>query len=1336
MPILLCIKQIWGGVFMYLLRLMLIGLILLSEPVMAQHYSFSTVTQDADAEFPSRLNYIMEGSRGCLWIATRSGLGRYDGNILKKYMHDDADTLSLPGNDVYSLAEDVDKDLWLFTVAGISRFDYQADTFHPLTDEAGNKLRGYAGIAWREGILFSTGSGILYYNKRDNSMKRIAKMPGSYWTEKIQLLGDTTLLLQCRSHRVWRVPLNQESDSLTVGESETFNCSQRTTDILVDSQQRVWIATIADGLYCYTPSGERIAAYTKENGLLPTNRLQSLTAKGEYIIIGTRNEGLLILKPESQQVWQFKHKPGEGQFTIPGNLVNELYCDKYGNVMMGIVDHGLVALDEVFMRSYTQQGAGYGKGPTGGSIMSLFAEGDKIWVGTSESGLNLFNPADNTFKAIPSTQGMQIFSMALYAPGKLLLSVYDVGLRIFDTATGKLTPLTLVNERINRNVFRSGNGVYVWRNSSESILTVGDSLYFHYPKTGEFSRVVEEQKGLLASGTLKMVGTVGEVSYLTDRTHLFRLDHATKRFSVIFQDTTANEVINTATMTPDGCFWLGTNKGLKKFDPTTQEATPIPNARFTDVMLLQADPLGRVWIGTYYGLFSYDPATGKFIAYNQQDGALPNEYIRTSSLISGDHLYMGGVKGLTQISYTHAVPTHDIPTFDVAECTLDGQIVGNPFYHAKKTLELPYESNFFLRVMTTEKSRFRIREYRFLIPEYTKVPIERPGAELRLYKLDAGTYTVQVSCTLNDGSWSPFQELVKFKVSTPWYRSGWFILLCITLVILIVGGIVSLTFYRKQQRLKQELAQNRRRINEEKIDFLVNVSHELRTPLTLIYAPLNRMLQRTNPGAWNYRMLLTACRQSARMRDIINMVLDLEKMERKTVQLQFQPHPFNKWVEDNLRDFVIEGQERGIQVVLNADARINKVDFDIQKCDIVLNNLLINALKHSPENTTITVKTELDTDHKQARVSISDEGTGLQSVNKEELFTRFYQGANEKTGTGLGLAYSKVLLEQHGGTIGAYNNETKGATFFFTLPLRQETVKEEETVHTVVLPQPSQPHLPLAEEATEALPSTAEDRPAAVLPYTLLVVDDQETITQFLQEALRESFKEVLIAKDGVEGLKVLRNNRPDAVISDVMMPRMDGYELCSHIKGDIEISHIPVILLTAKTDEQSILIGYKTGADAYLPKPFDLETLKQVVMNQLQSRQRIQDKYASQGTVPLPEEVTISYADESFLTKLNRLIEQHIDNTALDISLLEGEMGMSRASLFNKMKAITGMGCNEYITKIRMEKAIQYIKESNLTFTEISEKVGYNTSSYFSSAFKQYTGMTPTQYRKSQKNG
>ena len=582
---------------------------------------------------------------------------------------------------------------------------------------------------------------------------------------------------------------------------------------------------------------------------------------------------------------------------------------------------------------------------------------------------------------------------------------------------------------------------------------------------------------------------------------------------------------------------------------------------------------------------------------------------------------------------------------------------------------------------------------------------------------------------LNDGRWSEYQPLGSFDVLPPWYQSWWFLGSIVTVFLIIGGGFIRYIMVGKEQTMERTIAHNQLRMNEEKIDFLVNVSHELRTPLTLIYAPLKRMLKRISPNDENYRLLQTACRQSSRMTDIINMVLDLEKMGRKAVKLQLQAHPFNAWVEEGIRDFVSEGEERGVRVVLDADKRITMVPFDIRKCDIVLNNLVMNALKHSPTGTTMTVRTLLEKDH--VRVEVSDEGTGLQPGDEKELFTRFYQGAKESTGTGLGLAYSKVLLEQHKGTIGAYNNATKGATFYFTLPLIQEQVIAEAPLTEVEQKSVEQPEL-LEEAGTKKLQLVAKNQEK--YDYTILVVDDQESITQFLHDALKESFKEVLTAKDGVEAMKVLQNNRPDAVISDGMMPRLDGYELCRRIKSDLNISHIPVLLLTAKTDEHSIQVGYKTGADAYLPKPFDLEVLKQIVLNQLNTRQRVQDKYSTPGVVPLPEEVTISYADETFLKKLNELIEQHIDNTSLDIALIEMEMGMSRASIFNKMKSLTGMGCNEYITKIRMEKAIRFVKESALSFTEISERVGYNTASYFSTAFKQYTGMTPTQYRKKAK--
>ena len=711
------------------------------------------------------------------------------------------------------------------------------------------------------------------------------------------------------------------------------------------------------------------------------------------------------------------------------------------------------------------------------------------------------------------------------------------------------------------------------------------------------------------------------------------------------------------------------------------------------------------------------------------DGAFTCEFIRTSTTVDGDYIYMGSVNGLMQIDYQRAVRNNSETHYDISECILNGQSLGNPFYNKKNHLEIPYRSNLFLTLLTQDRDRFRKRNYRFKVHNYSTEPVEDIDGALRLFNLHPGHYDVQVSSLLNDGRWSEYQPLGSFDVLPPWYQSWWFLGSIVTVFLIIGGGFIRYIMVRKEQSMERTIAQNQLRMNEEKIDFLVNVSHELRTPLTLIYAPLKRMLKRISPNDENYRLLQTACRQSSRMTDIINMVLDLEKMGRKAVKLQLQAHPFNAWVEEGIRDFVSEGEERGVRVVLDADKRITMVPFDIRKCDIVLNNLVMNALKHSPTGTTMTVRTLLEKDH--VRVEVSDEGTGLQPGDEKELFTRFYQGAKESTGTGLGLAYSKVLLEQHKGTIGAYNNATKGATFYFTLPLIQEQVIAEAPLTEVEQKSVEQPEL-LEETGTKKLQLVAKNQEK--YDYTILVVDDQESITQFLHDALKENFKEILTAKDGVEAMKVLQNNRPDAVISDVMMPRMDGYELCRRIKSDLNISHIPVLLLTAKTDEHSIQVGYKTGADAYLPKPFDLEVLKQIVLNQLNTRQRVQDKYSTPGVVPLPEEVTISYADETFLKKLNELIEQHIDNTSLDIALIEMEMGMSRASIFNKMKSLTGMGCNEYITKIRMEKAIRFVKESALSFTEISERVGYNTASYFSTAFKQYTGMTPTQYRKKAK--
>mgnify|MGYP000025994066 CR=1 FL=1 len=457
---------------------------------------------------------------------------------------------------------------------------------------------------------------------------------------------------------------------------------------------------------------------------------------------------------------------------------------------------------------------------------------------------------------------------------------------------------------------------------------------------------------------------------------------------------------------------------------------------------------------------------------------------------------------------------------------------------------------------------------------------------------------------------------------------------------------------------------------------------------------------------------------------IAELGLDLRKMEVGVSKLQVYPQLLNDWVLEVSADFISEGEARNVHIRYQLDEQITVVSFDREKCEIILTNLLINALKHSPEGGEILIQTQLLPDEQSVRVSVADQGCGLKQVDIHKLFTRFYQGSGERNGTGIGLSYSKILAELHGGSIGAKDNDTAGATFFFELPLQ---VVSEEII--------CQPKAYLNELITDDNEEkNTETNTFQTKDYSLLVVDDNQDLIDFLKDTMKVHFKQVYTAADGVEALEIVRRYQPDIVVSDVMMPRMNGYELCKQIKENIDISHIPVILLTARDDEQSQLHGYKIGADGYLTKPFEEEMLLELIRSRLRNREQTKVRYLNAGLLPAPEESTFSQADETFLLKLNKIIVENLDSSVLDIAFLCKEMYMSRATLYNKLKALTDMGANDYINKFRLERAIQLITTTDLNFTEIAERTGFSTSRYFSTAFKQYTGETPTQYKESHK--
>lgn len=507
---------------------------------------------------------------------------------------------------------------------------------------------------------------------------------------------------------------------------------------------------------------------------------------------------------------------------------------------------------------------------------------------------------------------------------------------------------------------------------------------------------------------------------------------------------------------------------------------------------------------------------------------------------------------------------------------------------------------------------------------------------------------------------------------------------------------------------------------EEKINFLTNISHELRTPLTLICAPLKRIIDQETDKKDVDKLLVPIYKQAYQMKNIIDMVLDVRKLEEGKEVLHILPHSLNEWVCSVGDKFMHEFEVKGIKLRYELDEQIKKVPFDKYKCEFVLSNFLMNALKFSEPDTVTIISTHLSEEGNRARVSVKDEGMGLNLVDTESLFSNFYQGIHEKGGSGIGLSYAKSLITLHKGKIGALNATDKGAVFYFELPL--STVTNESTGSI-----PAKDAIKDEERAADSMDYTYLKK------FSVIVVEDTADLRNYLKETLKPYFERVYVAKDGKDGLEQIKQRMPDIIISDVMMPRMNGFELCRQVKTDLDISHIPFILLTAYHNSQNMNTGYKTGADAFLPKPFEMDGLLALCHNQLKIREQIRSRYKEDNLLTY-KEVSFSNADETFLLKLNNLISDNMSNPELDVVFLATNMCISRSLLFNKVKAITGMGIIDYVNKQRIDKSVVLMNTTSMNMTEISEIVGFSSLRYFSRVFKSIIGETPSNYKKQNK--
>ena len=1289
---------------------LLLLFILLHSISEAKQYFFQQIPSQNGLSSMVRCMEVSQ-EKGYVWIGTRSGIGRFDGYEQRRYLR---------GN-VTHILEDEEHTIWVITEKGVFRYNEKEDKFTLVRDKDNNPVIASSLCLWEDGVIFG-GRGRLYkYNYEDHiiNLFHTLKPNGKYHISNLYQWDSHTLLATNR----WAKALFID---IATGNTRPvpFN-SEQIISLLIDRKGNVWVAHYNQGVSCYGRNGKQLQTYHTQNSPLKTNVVLSLEEHNGQIWMGTDGGGIHILNPQTGKISTLRYIPGD-RYSLPANSILCLYNDKSNNMWAGSVRNGLINIKEVGMKTYQDVLPGQNYGLSEKTILSIYQDNDnQIWIGTDGGGINLFDPATGKFHHILSTWEEKVASITGMDKNHLLVSLFSQGLFVFHKETHRYQPLVIINDSINDILCHRGKTVNVYQNTPETILMLSETPYKYHIGKKQFIPITKGKGITDIVGTLLPINSTGEDCYLHDLEHIYKINSSLNELELIFTCQT-DTVFNSVSLDENGLLWIGSNYGLSYYNPVTKQYTLVPNTLINEISSLICDRQGRVWIGTEEKLFAYLIKEKKFILFGEPDGVVQNEYLEKPRLLSssGD-IYMGGVNGLLHINRHLPDEPALLPTLQLADILVGGERVYDRISNDHQLSVNEKSKPIIIKIITRDKDIFRKPMYRYTITGLNGQNIYSYLPEINLSSLPTGSYHIKAACSTRNGDWTADYDILTLIVLPPWYKSGWFILSCTLFIFVSVILIFILLLRNKETKLKWAMKEHEQQVYEEKVRFLINISHELRTPLTLIHAPLKQLMDKLTADNENYPLIQSICKQSERMKNILNTVLNVRKMEVGQSTLHVQSIQLDEWAEQLISDFKPEASVRGITLVYQPEPEIQTLCFDKEKCTTILTNLLINALKYTPDESTISISTRLSED-KRVRISISDQGPGLKDVDTNNLFVRFYQGNNSRPGTGIGLSYSKILVEQHGGNIGAYDNKnfgSPGATFWFELPLNTEpgniTLHPQEYLNTLLAPT----------QETESIPKQQEENKTAP-NHTLLVVDDNKDLTDYLATALKDRFKTIWVAADGEEALRLCRKKRPHIVVSDIQMPRMNGYELCKQIKEDLEISHIPVILLTARNDEESQLYGYKNGADAYVTKPFEVSMLYAIICSQLHNRERMRTRYTDIGPLPPPEEGTFSSADEEFLNRLNQIITEHLDNEQLGIPFICDKIGISRASLYNKLKALTDMGANDYITQIRMERAIWLILHTELSVNDIADKTGFSTARYFSTVFKQHTGCSPTQYR------
>lgn len=1319
---------------MRILLSLLTSLLMIGNLHAAQHeFRFSHIQVENDLS-SNYVRAIAQDLYGFIWIGTDEGLNRYDGKNIKLYRAEDAEA-----SEYISSLYNSKGTLWVGTEIGVYTFNYEKDILEPLNIRTENNQSIKSNVCHiaedKDGNLwFSTiGQGLFKYN------------PNKQWLEQYEFRdnqGVITYTMIDNENQVWVISNYGKNPIFKLNKAENnfepfpiknlrANETAHGLTLFEDTNHQLWVGTWESGLLQVDKySGAASVHLHPKDNIQGTMHIHSIMEYAPHKLLIGSDDGLLLYNTQTEEHQLFT-EDDTNIHSLSNRFVYPIIKDHEGGIWVGTYYGGVnyLAPNSGQFEAY-QHSSIYNS--VSGSVISSFCEDEdgRIWIASDDGGLNCFSPQDKHFThylpdGTPNSLSYHNVHALCVDGDNLWIGTYSGGVNVLNKKTGRFK---VYNSVANDPSTLDGSSSYAIFKDREDRIWVstmsGVNLYNR--DKDNFTRVKSIDALIIDIDQ----DTKGNLWFTTQGKGVFKYNperHIWKSYTNT-QGGLASNYANCTIIDKNGQIWLGTMNGLQRYnlgkDCFELIELTIPNQNICGIV----EDRHILWLTTGKGLVRYAPDEPTQI-FMKNDGLQSDQFLLNSIMKAKDgKIYMGTANGFNAF-HPHQIKTNqtispvvitDIELFNKRLQVGDERLPqainqSNELHlsHKDHTVSLLFAS---LSYCTPEKNQYAYKLEGF-DNEWNYIGSQNKATYTNL---TPGTYTFKVKATNNDGVWNEKGSLLKITIHPPFYWNFFSKLLYAALAFIALTYFIRTLLKRseiKHTKTIKELNENKEyEVREAKINFFTTIAHEIRTPVSLIIGPLEKIMRTSAELPEFIRHDLDIIdRNSQRLLFLVNQLLDFRKVEKEGLKMKFASYRigevvkavcerFKPSITHNGKQFEAEYPDENFTAVIDSEA-ITKL----------VSNLLTNANKYTKDYVKIECKEQPD--HQTFVIKVSDNGMGISKDEQKKIFKPFYQAMDNKPGTGIGLSIVKSIVEAHNGSIEVKSEVGKGSSFIVTLPITQPESVQEASATTL---NPSIPE-DIIQESLPTIHLSDKKKP------NMLIVDDNEEMLNFLTSSFTEKYT-IFTAEDGLQALSILKENEMTLIVSDWMMPNMNGVELCKAVRANQATSHIPFILLTAKTDNASKIEGMDCGADAYIEKPFSVQYLEACIKNLVDLRTLLHKKFSQIPTMPLAS-IANNSTDDQFLHRMNDIIEENFSNPELSVDFLAERLCISRSGLFAKIKTLANITPNELIQVVRLKKAAALLLENKYRINEICYMIGFNNPSYFSKCFQKQFGMKPGEF-------